>query len=318
MIKVSVVVPVYNVEKYIDKCLNSLVNQTFNDYEILVVNDGSPDNSQKIVDRYVSDYPDKVFSYIKENGGISSVRNFGILNAKGEYVVFIDSDDFVSENYIELLYNKMIENDNDIVFSDVYRKSQNKLDLMLGFNDRGGTFKQNALLSLPAVWNKMYKKSLFINNNIFYPENIPFGEDLAVTSKLILHAKKIGYVNTPLYYYLIREGSVTNQKRFNPKWLKIFVSVDSIIEYYQKQGKFEEYMSEIEYLAISNVLHGLAIYVYRYDEALEIFRQINKYMKQKFPNYQKNKYYRQENWKFKLVCKLIKNNQVSIMRKILK
>ena len=94
-IKVSVIVPVYNVEKYIDKCLDSLVNQTLKDIEIIVVNDGSPDNSQKIIDKYVKKYPNKVKSFIKENGGQGSARNLGMEYAKGEYISFVDSDDWI-------------------------------------------------------------------------------------------------------------------------------------------------------------------------------------------------------------------------------
>ena len=95
MKKVSVIVPVYNVEKYLDKCLDSLVNQTLKDIEIIVVNDGTKDKSQKIIDKYVKDYPKLVKSYIKENGGLSSARNYGLKYAQGEYVGFVDSDDYV-------------------------------------------------------------------------------------------------------------------------------------------------------------------------------------------------------------------------------
>ena len=97
-IKVSVIVPVYNVEKYLNQCLDSLVNQTLEDIEIIVVNDGSPDNSQSIIDDYVKRYPKKVFSYIKKNGGLSSARNFGVEKAKGEYLAFVDSDDYIKKD----------------------------------------------------------------------------------------------------------------------------------------------------------------------------------------------------------------------------
>ena len=106
MVKVSIIVPVYNVEKYIKKCLDSLVNQTLKDIEIIVVNDGSPDNSQKIIDKYVKEYPTKVKSYITENGGQGSARNFGIYKATGEYILYVDSDDYIELNMAELLYKE--------------------------------------------------------------------------------------------------------------------------------------------------------------------------------------------------------------------
>ena len=95
MKKLSVIVPVYNVEKYIDKCLNSLVNQGIDDYEIIVINDGTKDNSQEIIDKYVDKYPNLVKSYIKENGGLSDARNYGVARASGEYITFIESDDYI-------------------------------------------------------------------------------------------------------------------------------------------------------------------------------------------------------------------------------
>ena len=100
MKKVSVIVPVYNVEKYLERCLNSLVNQTLQDIQIIVVNDGSPDNSQEIIDRFEKEYPDKLKGYIKENGGLSDARNYGMQFVEGEYVAFVDSDDYVDETYI--------------------------------------------------------------------------------------------------------------------------------------------------------------------------------------------------------------------------
>ena len=105
-IKVSVIVPVYNVEKFIDKCLNSLVKQSLKEIEIIVVNDGTKDNSQKIIDKYVKKYPDKIKSYIKENGGQGSARNYGLKKATGEYIGYVDSDDFVEKDMYKKLYNK--------------------------------------------------------------------------------------------------------------------------------------------------------------------------------------------------------------------
>ena len=108
VVKISVIVPVYNVEKYLEKCLDSLVNQTLKDIEIIIVNDGSLDNSQEIIDKYAKKHK-TIKSYIKENGGLSDARNYGIKQASGKYISFIDSDDYVKENMYELMYNKLEE-----------------------------------------------------------------------------------------------------------------------------------------------------------------------------------------------------------------
>ena len=124
MVKISVIVPVYNVEKYLDKCLNSLVNQTLKDIEIIVINDGSPDNSQTIIECYSKKYSN-VKSYVKRNGGISDARNYGLKYASGEYIAFVDSDDYVDLSMMEKLYNKAIENSYDIVECNLHMVDDN-------------------------------------------------------------------------------------------------------------------------------------------------------------------------------------------------
>ena len=160
MVKVSVIVPVYNVEKYIEKCLESLVNQTLKDIEIIVVNDGSPDNSQKIIDKYVQKYPKKIKSYIKENGGQGSARNFGLQKAEGEYIGYVDSDDYVELDMYEKLYNKAKKENLDIVICGSHNVTEEglktiELDRQI-FKDK----KKNAFFGRMAVWNKIYKKDL--------------------------------------------------------------------------------------------------------------------------------------------------------------
>ena len=113
--KVSIIVPVYGVEEWLERCMESLVHQTLQDIEIIVVNDGSPDNSQEIIDRYVKEYPDLVQGHIKENGGLSDARNYGLQYATGEYIAFVDSDDYVDVTMYEKLYKKAIEEESDAV-----------------------------------------------------------------------------------------------------------------------------------------------------------------------------------------------------------
>ena len=119
--KVSIIVPIYKVEKWLDRCLDSLVHQTLEEIEIIAVNDGSPDNSQAIIDRYVEQYPDKVYGYIKENGGLSDARNYGLQYAHGEYIAFVDSDDYVDVTAYEKLYNKAKEEDSEIVVCGYFK-----------------------------------------------------------------------------------------------------------------------------------------------------------------------------------------------------
>ena len=244
--KVSIIIPVYGVEKYISKCLESLVNQTLNDIEIIVVNDGTKDNSQKIIDKYVKKYPDKVKSFIKENGGQGSARNYGLKQANGDYIGYVDSDDYVELEMYEKLYNKAISDNLDIAICGNYNVSEDyknkKVDLeFIKFEDN----KINALFGKKAVWNKIYKKSIVekleFRSKVWY-------EDFDFSIKAICSAKKIGYVNEPLYDYLLREGSTMNNSNVIRN-LEILDAFNEIV----KDKKYKKYYDIIEFLAIDHI-----------------------------------------------------------------
>ena len=146
MKKISVIVPVYNVEDYLRKCLDSLVNQDFKDYEIIVVNDGSPDNSWDIILEYEEKYSKIIRAFKKENGGLSSARNFGLEKAKGKYVCFIDSDDYVSLDFLSKLYNKAIEEDADIVASDFEMFNEKVIGIIPGMDIYSDDIIKNFIL----------------------------------------------------------------------------------------------------------------------------------------------------------------------------
>ena len=140
VIKVSVIVPVYNVDKYLRKCLDSLVNQTLKEIEIIVINDGSTDGSQRIIDEYQNTYPDIIRGFIKSNGGLSDARNYGLPFCRGEYIGFVDSDDYVDKRMYELMYTKASEDDSDMVTCDyymVYGEGKKQLVRSRSFESKG-------------------------------------------------------------------------------------------------------------------------------------------------------------------------------------
>lgn len=315
-IEVSVIVPVYNVEKYLEKCLESLVNQKFNNYEIIVVNDGSPDNSQKIIDKYIKKYPKLIKGYKKENGGVSSARNYGLKNAIGDYIAFVDSDDYVKEDYLSLLYNEAKIHNYDIIMCDMIKKSSTNEEVLNCYVN-GNDIVKNLLVSLPAIWNKMYKKSLFLENKIEFPD-ILYGEDLATTGKLLMHAKNIGYVNKALYYYIIRDGSIMHQQKYNKKMSDIFKSLDILTNYFKEKDYYEKYKEEIEYLHISHLLHDYSLRIYKYPEGRSDIEEVVRIIKLNYPKWIKNKYFKEKSWKYKIVCYLIYKKRISLLKIILK
>ena len=295
--KVSIIIPVYNVEKYIAKCLDSLVNQTLNEIEIIVVNDGSPDNSQKIIDKYVKKYPNKIKSYIKENGGQGSARNYGLEKATGEYIGYVDSDDFVELTMYELLYNKAKKEKLDIAICGNYNVSEDyknkKVDLeFIKYEDN----KINALFGKKAVWNKIYKKSIVeklkFRSKVWY-------EDFDFSIKAICSAKKIGYVNEPLYNYLLRAGSTMNNSNIERN-LEILLAFDDVL----CDKNIEKYHDIIELLAIDHIYISAIVRVINADSdkklQISTINKLKQYMLEKFPNYRNNKY----------ICTLSKNRKI--------
>ena len=241
--KISVIIPVYGVEKYIDKCLNSLVKQSLKEIEIIVVNDGTKDNSQEIIDKYVKKYPDKVKSFIKENGGQGSARNYGLEKANGEYIGYVDGDDFIEKDMYKKLYNKAKELNYDIVVCGNYNVSEDyKTRNIDVFINNYNTDLENILFGKMAVWNKIYKKDILINNKLEFKQKVWY-EDLAFTLKAIINSNSYAFVDEPLYDYLIREGSTMNNSNVKRN-LEILEAFDDILLYIKKNKK-EEYLNKI-------------------------------------------------------------------------
>lgn len=244
--KVSVIIPVYNVEAYLEKCIESVRNQTFKDIEIIAVNDGSTDGSRKLLDK-LKGQDERILIVDKPNGGLSSARNAGIDIARGEYLVFVDSDDWVDADYIKKMYNVCVNYNCDIVqcsYIDVYDYQFNiasKEDCSDGFptfyTGREFSYAMYTLLSWRCnlAWNKLYKKSLF--ENIRFPHG-KIHEDEFTTYKLIWNANKVGVISDKLYYYRHREGSIMSQpygkKRLNAS--EAFVERE---HFYESKGELE-------------------------------------------------------------------------------
>ena len=213
MVKVSVIVPVYNVEKYLTECIDSIVKQTFEDLEIILVDDGSTDTSGNLCDDWAKRDP-RIKVLHKKNGGLSSARNAGLDVAKGQYISFVDSDDKIDKNFIKFLFNDIKDTNSDIACCNYY-----SFDLNGRFKQGKSFQKRIVLTSIEGkekllmenyykcyAWNKLYKYELF--NNIRYPVGKLF-EDIDTTYELFNKSNQISYRSTPLYYYRQRDNSIT-------------------------------------------------------------------------------------------------------------
>jgi len=292
--KVSIIVPVYNTEKYLEKCLDSLVNQTLDDIEIIVVNDGSPDNSKVILDKYAYNYPNKIRVFDKKNGGLSDARNFGLDKAEGEYIGFVDSDDYVEKNMYELLYNKAKSGDFDMVVGNLYMtyEDNNKKDIVKSGVTKDITNSQNlkelVTYIYPTAWNKIYKSE--ICKEVEFKKGVWF-EDVEWLLRLYPKIKSIGCVDESLYNYLQRENSITYT--FNEKLYHLIDNMDGVIDYYIENKFYEGYKEELEYLYAR---YAFATFMKRLAKSKdkkaykEGYKYAIKKVKNKFPQYKKNKY----------------------------
>lgn len=222
---ITIIVPVYNVEKYIIKCLDSLVNQDYDNYEVLVINDGSPYNEQEIIDNYVRKYPNLIKSIKKENGGYGSVLQLGIKEAKGNYILVCDSDDYLESNCLSTLYNNLSSTNSDIsigaknlVYMDNNDKEHDK-----SFNEDYGSLSDGDVFNKednkfnifyfvePSPHSKLYKKELLLD--VAFPTKISFTDNLLYFCALA-KANKVVYSNKALSNYLInREGNTKTDNK---------------------------------------------------------------------------------------------------------
>ena len=242
MPKVSVIVPIYNVEKYLEKCINSLLSQTLEDIQIILVNDGSKDNSGNIAKEYEKNNKNRIIYVEKENGGLSDARNYGLKYATGDFIAFLDSDDYIEKNAYEEMYNKAIKENADYVECDFIWEFPNKIRV-----DKQYPYKnKKEMLSFVRVvaWNKLIKRQLITDNNLEFPKGLRY-EDIEFTYKLIPFVNKFAYVDKPFIHYVQREGSIANVQ--NERTAEIFTVLDNVIEFYKKNNIYEKYRDELEY-----------------------------------------------------------------------
>lgn len=290
MIKVSVIVPVYNVYDYLDKCLNSLVNQSLKEIEIIIINDGSTDKSQDIIDKYSKKYQN-IKTFIKKNGGLSDTRNFGIERAVGEYITFVDSDDYIDKDMYLEMYEKAKLGDFDIVTSDinyVYKDrevsiktdpktdTENTLELFINF--------------YPTVCTKIFKKELFTNYNLRFKKGVWY-EDVELMYRMIPYIKKIGVIHKAYYQYIQREESITST--VSPKIYDYINNFNGLVDYYKENNLFSKYQKELEY-AYVRYIYATFIKTalgYNYNDYLKAVDCAIKNVHEHFPKYRRNKYF---------------------------
>lgn len=292
--EISVIVPIYNIEKYLGKCLQALAEQTIDSYEVILVDDGSTDGSRKIAEKYVKSYVEKFTLVCQENKGLSEARNTGMKYAKGKYLCFVDSDDYVETNYLQTLHECAEKTEADLVFCafrsvDEHGNTIKKV-CETGFEPgKGYTIEErkDLLLTQNAAWNKLYKKDIIEKNSLQFTPGAWY-EDLRFVKKYMLFASKFVYCDSVLYNYLIRQGSIMNSMS-SKRNVEIVDAIDEVIQFYEEQQVLDKFHEEVEFLAIDHIYISTLVRLLRAGEK-EQFNVIKKEFVKRFPDYKKNKY----------------------------
>lgn len=256
--KFSIIIPVYNVEKYIKRCLESLINQTYKDYEIIIVNDGSKDNSQEIIDSYKGKIENcKV--YVKENGGLSDARNYGINFATGDYLFFLDSDDYIDMNLLEMV-RKNIEDGNEPDVIRIPKKTvnengeileQDNVNVFMNYSGSEAyiSIRKNKI-TLETAWAYFFKRSFWMQNDYKFAKG-KIHEDLGLIPLVILSAEKISAINTSFYNYVKRDNSIITTKSYEKDVKKawdILFHYDYLLRELNKLITEKNILQEAQYL----------------------------------------------------------------------
>ncbi len=294
MPKFSFIVPVYGVEEYLEKCVDSMLAQTFDDFEIILVDDESPDRCGEICDSYAERFPGKVRSYHQKNGGSGTARNYGISLSRGEYLIFVDSDDYISSDLLADLHEAMEKQQAELyIFGAVVERDGKQINVLDPDvpSDTVFTIDQQPSLffGVMAPWSRAYHRSLFApENGISFPPKVWY-QDIRVVSKIFVKAKSIVRIPGRYYHYIHREGSATINKNADRN-VEILYAFEDILGWYREHGYFEKYRKEMEFLTIHHVLLAATVRLLRIDCKHPLLGQFYDYVEKEFPNFRNCSY----------------------------
>ena len=304
----SIIVPVYSVERYIEKCLSSVLYPELDGYEVIIVDDGSPDGSGSICQDYARRYP-QIMHYIRtENRGLGAARNCGLMCAKGEFVLFLDSDDSLAPGAVPEILELIQSSDIDICIYGIKSLDEAGREVpgVLSCPIEGAVPLKDyprLLLCPPSGCNKLVRRSLMLEQQIFFPARAWF-EDLRTMPKLYLLTDKIISVHKPWYLYLQREGSIT-KSYVSPRNLEIIEAVNDLSDHYRRAGAYTSYEKELDFIAFYNIFLVTSMRFCLADPESPCLEELRRAYKEHHPDIRQNPYYKEMSPKHKLLTALL-------------
>lgn len=290
----SVIIPVYNVAVYLQKCIDSVLRNDCSDCEVILVDDGSTDGkSGAICDENASRHPGLIRVIHQENQGLGSARNTGLEAAAGEYLFFVDSDDFIAPDALSRLSAAVDASHADIYSFQAYSHDSGGTNTLVETSrvyDGPFSMEQRPefLLALPAAWARLWRRTLFLKSGIRYPSRVWY-EDIRTSQKLFALAGSIVTLPEPLYYYLARPGSIMRSGDLSRN-REILDAFDDLLAWFEARGLLEPYREQLCRLAVDHILLAGSVRVARIDPSSPLLAEFSSYMDTRFPGHSRNPY----------------------------
>ncbi len=316
MIKLSIVIPVYNVENYLAKCLDSVVYPDLGGYEVIVVNDGSTDGSGAVAAGYAARYPALIRLIEQKNGGLGAARNTGLEAARGEFVFFLDSDDWLREGAVPEMLEKL-EEDFDICIFGMLSVTEAGvvLDDIRSCPKEGPVALKDfpgLLLCPPSGCNKICRRSLFMDSGLRFPARVWY-EDLRTMPKLYLMTDRIVADSRQWYVYLQRAGSIINSANLQRNW-ELVEAIEDLSQYYKDKGVYETYRDEFTYIAFYNQFLVAPVRLCLADPKNPVLDQLVDNFLANYPDFRQNPYVKDAPKKYQLLYRLMERKQYWAVR----
>lgn len=316
MIQLSIVIPVYNVEGYLAKCLDSVIVPGLEGYEIIVVNDGSTDGSGTVAADYAAHYPSLIRLIQQENGGLGAARNTGLEAARGEFVFFLDSDDWLRDGAVPEMLEKLKEDFDICIFGMLsVTEAGVILDDIRSCPKEGPVALKDfpgLLLCPPSGCNKICRRSLFMDSGLRFPARVWY-EDLRTMPKLYLMTDRIVADSRQWYVYLQRSGSIINSANLQRN-LELIDAIEDLSQYYKDQGQYEAYRDEFTYIAFYNQFLVAPVRLCLADPKSPVLDELVDHFLANYPDFRQNPYVKAAPAKYQLLYRLMARKHFAAVR----